>query len=99
MNLPLASANCSSADTDALHILQRPESVSKLCAFLEISDLGSRIEDEMPTSSSIPQAMQIGLSMRPMLCRCLFNRQCPVMSPTKILNLDLELTTSSLQAP
>jgi hypothetical protein len=40
-------------------------------------------------SSSIPQAIQIGSSIRPMLCRCLFNGQCPVMSPTKILNLDL----------
>jgi hypothetical protein len=40
-------------------------------------------------SSFIPQAMQIGSSIRPMLCRCLFNGQCPVMSPTKILNLDL----------
>jgi hypothetical protein len=34
-------------------------------------------------SSSIPQAMQIG-SIRPMLCRYLFNGQCLVMIPTKI---------------
>jgi hypothetical protein len=32
--------------------------------------------------------MQIGSSIRPILCRCLFNGQCPVMNPTKILNLD-----------
>jgi hypothetical protein len=39
-------------------------------------------------SSSILQAMQIGSSIRPILGRCLFNGQCPIMSPTKILNLD-----------
>jgi hypothetical protein len=31
------------------HFLQRPESVSKTSAILEISDLGSHIEDEMST--------------------------------------------------
>jgi hypothetical protein len=47
-----------------------------MCAFLEISNLGSYIEDEMPTRP-------------PSYKRCLLNGQCPVMSPTKILNLDL----------
>jgi hypothetical protein len=32
-----------------LHILQRSESVSKMCALLEKSDFSSHIEVEMPT--------------------------------------------------
>jgi hypothetical protein len=41
----------------------------------------------MPTP--IPQVMQIGSSIRLMLCRGLFNGQCPVVSPSKIHNSDL----------
>jgi hypothetical protein len=48
-NLPLASANHSSAEAYASHILQRSQSVFKMCAFLKISDLENYIEDEMPT--------------------------------------------------
>jgi hypothetical protein len=51
VNRPLASANRSSADADPPHILLRSESVSKMFAFLEISELGSYIEDEMRLKS------------------------------------------------
>jgi hypothetical protein len=38
--------------------------------------------------------------MRPiMLCRCFFNGQCPVMSPTKILNLGLGSLSKYLVNP
>jgi hypothetical protein len=50
-------------------------------------------------SSSIPKAMQIGSSIRPMLCRCLFNGQCPLMSPTKFLKLDLGSLSKYLVKP
>jgi hypothetical protein len=50
-------------------------------------------------SSSIPQAMLIGSSIIPILCRCMFNGQCPVMSPTKILNLALGSHSTYLVKP
>jgi hypothetical protein len=51
VNLPLASANHSNADADAPSYSSTPvsKSVSKMCVFLEISDLDSYIEDEMLT--------------------------------------------------
>jgi hypothetical protein len=50
-------------------------------------------------SSSIPQAMQIGSSIKPMLFRCLFNREYPSMSPTIMLNLDLGSLSNYLVKP
>jgi hypothetical protein len=46
VNLPLAGRIAAMQMHMFLHILQRSESVSKMCAFLEILDLGSHIEDE-----------------------------------------------------
>jgi hypothetical protein len=77
------------------HILQRSESVSKI-RDIRLGQLYKRWNAD---SSSILQAMPIGSSIRPMLCRCLFNGQCPVMSPTKILNFDLGSLSKYLVKP
>jgi hypothetical protein len=99
MNLPLASANRISADADA----------PSYSSTLKIGFENKRIPWDIRLwklhrrwnaySSSIPQAMQIGSSIRPMLCRCLFNGQCPLMSPTKIFNLDLGILSKYLVKP
>jgi hypothetical protein len=86
VNLPLARVIRSSADADT------PSHSSTLKIGFEnvriFRDIRLGQLHEMP--SSIPQAMQIGSTMRPMLCRRLFNGRCRVMCPTKILNLDLD---------
>jgi hypothetical protein len=69
------------------HILQRSETVSKMCVFLEISDLRCRLVFH-PTSDAN--------RLRPMLCRCLINGQFSVMSPTKILKAASVSISSSL---
>jgi hypothetical protein len=71
MNFPLANANHSSADANAGW-------VSKICAYLEISDLGNCITNETPTRFQCHKR-----------CRCLFKGKCPVMTPRKVLSLDL----------
>jgi hypothetical protein len=55
----------------------------------DISDLGNYIKKIYVDSYSIPQAIQIDLSLRQILCSCLFKGECPVMSPTTIFSLDL----------
>jgi hypothetical protein len=107
VNLPLASANGSSADVDAPHILQRPSYSSTLRTGFETENLRTLRDIRLgqlhrrwnADSSFIPQAMQIGSSIRPMLCRCLFNGQCSVTSPTKVLNLDLSSLSKYLIKP
>jgi hypothetical protein len=90
VNLPLASANRSSADADGLEIV-------RILGDIRLGQLYRRWWNA--DSSSIPQAMQIDSSIRPMLCRCLLNGQCPVMSPIKILNLDLGSLSKHLVKP
>jgi hypothetical protein len=84
VNLPLASVNCHSAHADA------PSYYSTLrIGFENVHILRDNRLEQLHRrwnaySSSIPQAMQIDSSIRPMLCRCLFNGRCPVMSPTNL---------------
>jgi hypothetical protein len=94
VNLPLASANRSSADAESTLRIGF-ENVR----ILRDTKLGQLYRRWHADSSSIPQATQIGSSETPMLYRCLFNRQCPVMSPTKILNLELGSLSKYLVKP
>jgi hypothetical protein len=85
VNLPLASANRSSADAaDAPTYFSTPRIGFENLCILRVIRLGQSHRKWNADSSSIPQANQIGSSIRPKLCRCLFDGQ----SPTKILNLD-----------
>jgi hypothetical protein len=99
VNLILASTNRSSADADApsySSTLRIGFENKRIFRNIRLGQLHRRWNAD---SSSIPQAMQIGSSIRPVLCRCLFNGQCPVMSPTKILNLDLGSLNKYLVKP
>jgi hypothetical protein len=54
-------------------------------SILRAIKLGQLLKKWNAESFTIPQVIQIGSSIRFMLCRCLCKGQCPVMSPTKIL--------------
>jgi hypothetical protein len=72
VNLPLTSAIRSSADADTPSYSSTLRiGIENVCFLRDIRLGQSHIEDEMPTR--LPQAMQIGLSIIHMLCRCLFN--------------------------
>jgi hypothetical protein len=81
--------NRSSADADASSYSSTAKIVFKNVHILRYIRLGQSHSRWNADSSYITQALQIGSSIRPMLCRCWFNGQCAVMSPTNILNLDL----------
>jgi hypothetical protein len=87
VNLPLASANRSSADADTPSYSSTLRIDYENVRILRYIRLGQS-HRKSKTDSFSHKAMQTDSSIRPMLYNCLLNGHCPVMSPTKILNLN-----------